>query len=48
MIAGAFAKSLFMRGRWPHSAFLIIVLFVGVGFLSHYSFPFLNGLIDGF
>ena len=48
MIAGAFAKGLFMKGRWPQSAFLIIALFVFVGFLSHYSFPFFNGLIDGF
>ena len=48
MIAGVLAKALFARGRFPQSAFLLIVLFVFVGFMSHYSFQFLNRLTESF
>jgi hypothetical protein len=48
MIVGMRAKTLFSNGRLPQSAFLLVTLFVVVGFLSHHSFHYLKNLIEGF
>jgi hypothetical protein len=48
MLTGVKAKAFFMGGKVAHAIFLLIVLFVSVGFASHYSFSYLIRLIEGF
>ena len=48
MIAGVKAKTFFIEGKAVLSIFLLIVLFVSVGLVSHYSFSYLNELIGSF
>jgi hypothetical protein len=48
MLTGVKAKAFFMGGKVAHAIFLLIVLFVSVGFANHYSFSYLIRLIEGF
>jgi hypothetical protein len=48
LLAGVQVRALFEKGRFPQSAFLLVVLFVFVGFMSHYSFHFLSQLAESF